>query len=134
MTEAAKGYLKLSECLFQNTQAEPSEIDRRNSPRTRPLNPLMKSVRIFSNTYCQLENLPNWRSGWDSNPRPVYSTSTRFPIALLRPLGHHSANFNCDYKGQSQQTSTIKFNFVLPTSAVCATSPRNPYCLPSAAV
>ncbi len=31
------------------------------------------------------------RSGWDSNPRKGVAL-TRFPIALLRPLGHHSAD------------------------------------------
>jgi hypothetical protein len=31
-----------------------------------------------------------WRRGWDSNPRGGLTPPTRFPVALLKPLGHLS--------------------------------------------
>src|SRR5680860_1791312 len=34
----------------------------------------------------------NQRRGWDSNPRGGLAPPTRFPVALLKPLGHLSGS------------------------------------------
>ena len=43
-----------------------------------------------------------WRRGRDSNPRGTLWAPIRFPVVLLRPLGHLSARVGHDLKSQEQ--------------------------------
>jgi hypothetical protein len=42
---------------------------------------------------------PSRRSGRDSNPRDELTPPTRFPVALLQPLGHHSRRIPVSHGG-----------------------------------
>ncbi len=44
------------------------------------------------------------RSGRDSNPRDGLTPPTRFPVALLQPLGHHSRPFRSIARGRHSVT------------------------------
>src|SRR6187200_835194 len=77
--------------------------DRHHRPRNAGPPALQRSVRESSITALSIESTSNRsrctsaknhqfpeRRGWDSNPRGGLTPPTRFPIALLKPLGHLS--------------------------------------------
>ena len=55
------------------------------------------------------EPAPLERSGRDSNPRDELTPPTRFPVALLQPLGHHSRPFPVSHGGPARKTPSALF-------------------------
>ena len=71
---------------------------------------------------------PSRRSGRDSNPRDELTPPTRFPVALLQPLGHHSRRIPVSHGGPFRipvgHFSRSERFFAMPVA--CARQGRSP--------
>ena len=62
------------------------------------------------------------RSGRDSNPRDRLTPPTRFPVALLQPLGHHSRRIQVSHGGPAGRplTSFSRSERLFAAAVACA--------------